>query len=251
MRRLYVPMDQLLDAMDSFDDPPHFFLDTETGEIDLSLDPADEGADRFALVPRAEADERAVLTAFIAGLEDADRKGELLRLMEARAVVSGRGLDAILVDLPELRRAFRAERRARLLRQALAWLAGLGIEPDYELAPLPELRPLGGEPAVAGAARVGLFELLLLGGGDRQDGTDEVSRSFVAAGPEQARSVFVRVARELCLHHGEPWRRAEVEAAGRLALDRCRLILTGRKVELVIAVTPALWQAFATPAPGA
>jgi hypothetical protein len=52
--------------------------------------------------------------------------------------------------------------------------------------------------------------------------------------------VFVRVARELCEHHGQPWRRDVVEAQARYEVGRTRLALQGSTVLLEIDVLPAL-----------
>jgi hypothetical protein len=131
--------------------------------------------------------------------------------------------------------------RARL-RQAVAWLAGLGIEAQYQLR---ASRPRRG--ARPGEAQVGLVDLLLLGGGDAHAGIVEgrVRRILVADGPERAAKVFARVARELAESCGVRWRPGLVDGKTSYEIDRFRLAVSGRRVELEVQVPPALREIFA------
>jgi hypothetical protein len=148
------------------------------------------------------------------------------------------GEDADHALIPQQRGA---GQRARL-RQALAWLAGLGIEAQYELRASQPRR--GARP---GEAQVGLVDLLLLGGAGRAvevvDG--RVRRILVADHPERAAKVFARVARELAESCGVRWRPALVEGKTSYEIERFRLVVSGRRVELEVQVPPALREIFA------
>jgi hypothetical protein len=220
-RRLYVDMSALLEAMDSRAEQPAFVFDTLTGEIALALEPA-LGAplpddDDIVPIPRAQGE--AGPAGSPQTLEDHDR---------------------------------RQEHQAQLLEQALAWLEALGIDPQFELATARRPRPLGRPGRDLGQPAVGLFDLLLLGGQlDAATADDElVSRRFRAASREQAQAVFVRVARELCEHHGQPWRRDVVEAQARYEVGRTRLTVQGSTVHLQVEVGAGLRALFQRERPG-
>ena len=206
-RPLYVPMDDLLDAMDTQGDAPRFFLDTETGEVSLSLAPPEPSEDH----PSAPDDARHAAIPQVPALTQA-------------------------VDDPDVPAALQ-HRRDHLLSRALTWLATLGIEPQYELR-----RPA----APVGQARVGLFDMLLLGAPDGKTEliNGRVRRHFVATSPEQAHKLFTRLSRGIAEHSGQPGRHPSLEDTNTFELDRCRLTLSGREVELSIAVSPAIWQSF-------
>jgi hypothetical protein len=213
-RRLYVDMSALLEAMDSRAEQPAFVFDTLTGEIALALEPAlapPDGPrpddDDIVPIPRAEGAPAPGPRQAPQSLEDHDR---------------------------------RQEHQTRLLDQALAWLEGLGIEPQFELVTSRRPRPLGRTVRALGQPAVGLFDLLLLGGPEPDLDAELVSRRFRAASREQAHAVFVRVARELCEHHGQPWRRDVVEAQARYEVGRTRLTLQGSTVHLEVEVAAAL-----------
>ena len=217
-RRLYVDMNALLEAMDSRAEQPAFVFDTLTGEIALALEPswrrlagwqADDEDGGFVPIPRALGE--PVPARPLQTLEDHDR---------------GR------------------QHQAHLLEQALAWLDTLGIDPQFELATARRPRPLGRPGRALGQPAVGLFDLLLLGGTEPEPDEPVVSRRFLAASREQAQAVFVRVARELCEHHGQPWRRDVVEAQSRYEVGRTRLALEGKTVRLEIDVAAGLRSLF-------
>jgi hypothetical protein len=141
--------------------------------------------------------------------------------------------------------AWQASRRALLLEQAVDWLRSLGIEPQYELTPIVAPQPAG-RPAV-GKARVGLFDLLLLGApapAALEVPEGQAFRGFTAASEDQARAVFERLARELAEHHGVSWRRRFIEDRDDYRIERCRLTVRGRRVELHVDVPPETAAAF-------
>jgi hypothetical protein len=131
--------------------------------------------------------------------------------------------------------------RARL-RQALAWLTELGIDPQYDLRPPPPRRRAAGP----GEAQIGLVDLLLLGAPDgKTELVDGRVRRVLVTDAERAARVFARVARELAESLGVRWRPTSIEGKTRYEIDRFRLTCTGRRVELEVQVSPAVWEIFA------
>jgi hypothetical protein len=72
-----------------------------------------------------------------------------------------------------------------------------------------------------------------------------VHRVFLARSAADARAVFKIVARDLCEMHGIAWRNRFIEGRERYEVDRFVLTVEGARVELVVAVSPTLWRAFA------
>jgi hypothetical protein len=256
LRSLYVNMDEILDAMDSSGETPKFFLDLETGQIELWMDPLEVGEEpgfdpddtRYAEIPQqVTRDEYAAMEAFVAAIDEEDVQRTL------RAALTGRGAFGRfregLSRYPDLRARWDAEKRERILEDALDWLHGLGIEPQYELRPLPVQSAVGQPHSEPGQARIGLFDLLLLGGLKGTTELDEgrVSRVYLAAGAAQARKVFARLARELAEHHGIGWRKRLIEGQDSFSVERCHLSVVGRMVDLQVDVPQAIWDAFAKP----
>jgi hypothetical protein len=247
LRTLFLDMDGVLEAMDSSGDTPQFFLDTRTGQIEVVLEPeGGEGeGEGVARIPRCPpGDEREHLERFVA-TTDGGQVQEALRHALA-SEEPARHLRAALAGHPDLRVRWETEKQQRLLAAAVAWLQGLGIDPRYELRRVPPVQPAGRPRIPPGQARIGLWEMLLLGAPEGKteliDG--QVRRRLVAAHPEQARRVFLRVARELSEHHGVAWDRAAVELRNEHQVEGAHLSVNGRVVELVVAVSAAVWEAF-------
>jgi hypothetical protein len=258
-RRLFVAMDEILDAMETGgDDSPQFFLDLENGQIELSIDPMLTGEeltfdpdDRTRYVeipPRSSRDDYAVMKQFVASLDEPDVRARLQEAITGKGAF-GRFRDT-LAGYPDLRARWHKEERDSLLAEALEWLAGLGIEPQYELRQIPAPQPAGRPTAQPGQAQVGLFDMLLLGGHKTELIDGRVRRVFVAHNAEQARKVFARLARELAEHHGLAWRKRMIEDRNDFGIERCHLSVSGRTVELAVEVSAAIWSAFADPGPG-
>jgi hypothetical protein len=251
LRPLFVPMDEIVDALDSHGESPTFYLDTQTGQVELSLDPIetpssalDPAHTRHAQIPRRDAgDEHRLMQRFVSTVEDDGLRVALEQTLSGKGAL--RSFREVLQRHPDLSAQWEQHRRDQLVQEAIAWLAQIGIEPQYELRPLPARHPIGRSGQRPGEPRPGLFDLLLLGAPEGKteliDG--RVRRVFQATDPEQAARVFARLARELCEHHAHPWRRPLGEA-DRFELDRCRLVRSGRQVELSIAVPAAIWQLF-------
>jgi hypothetical protein len=257
-RQLYVVMDEILDAIDSGgDESPRFFLDLQSGQIELWVDPLLTGEepefdpddrDRYAEIPRATSrDGYRAMEDFIAGLDEVDVQTELRRAIAGKGAF--RRFRELLSGYPDLQARWEAEKRQRLLTEALAWFEELGIEPQYEMRPIAAPTPAGRPTSEPGRPQVGLFDLLLLGGkSELIEG--RVRRVFTARNPEQARKVFARVARELTEHHGLAWRKRLVEGRDSFEIERCHLAVVGRMVELAVEVQRPVWDAFANPGPG-
>jgi hypothetical protein len=255
-RTLFVAMDDIADAIDTHQEETQFYLDTETGEVVLWMDPEYTDQDpgfqpedpRFAEIPHSDSHEdHRAMAAFAATLDDdPDVRAELERALAGKGPFAA--FRQVLASHPDLKSAWERPKRDRRVAEAVAWLHGLGIEPQFELRPLPEPRPVGSPQPRDDEPRVGLFDLLLLGapGGKTELLDGRVQRRFLAATPEQARKLFVRVARELCEHHGLGWRRRFVEDRDDYEVDRCRVSVRGRGVELSVAVAPAVWQLFSS-----
>ena len=254
-RTLYVAMDDVLDALDSRGDSPSFFLDLETGQVAIWIDPLITGEEndidpddaRYAAIPKVRSvDEHRAMEDFVDGLEEDDIQAALRRSLKGKGAFS-RFRD-VLTGYPDLVARWQEQKCALLLKEALAWLGDLGIAPQFEVRPLPvPSRPAGRPQAPPGQALVGLFDLLLLGAPDGKTELREgqVRRRFVARGEEQARKVFARLARELCEHHGISWRKRFIENTDRYEVERCSLQISGLEVELSVAVPQAIWDLFA------
>ncbi len=252
LRTLFVRMDDVLDAMDTRGTrSPRFFLDTATGEISLSLAAAGDGdaidANGHCLerIPtRDPRDEIAAMNSFVATVDEPDVRAPLERALRGRAAAQ-RFRDALAV-YPDLATAWQRHQREVLLQQALAWFQRLGIAPQYELRPLRPLRRFGEGQRAAEAGQVGLFDLLLLGApaGKPRLSAGRVDRRIRAGDPEQARAIFLTIARQLCEQHGQPWRRRFFENADRHQADRFTLTIDGDTVTLSVAVPHAIWSAF-------
>jgi hypothetical protein len=115
-------------------------------------------------------------------------------------------------------------------------LDSYGFDPDDErFAAIPPRTGHVRQPQVQpGQSRIGLFDMLLLGAPDGKTEliNGRVRRVFHAATPEQARKAFARLARDLTEHHGLAWRRRLVEGRSEYEVERMRLSVEGRVVEL-------------------
>jgi hypothetical protein len=253
-RRLHVDMKAILESMDSYGDSVRFFLDLQSGEIELWMDQMDEEPafdpddPRYAAIPQCDSgDEYQEMEAFVDGLDEADVQRQL------RNTLGGKGsfgrFRAVLAGFPDLRVRWETDKQQRLLRQALAWLAGLGVTPQYDLPPVTPVQPAGRAEAAPGRARIGLFDMLLLGAPDGKteliDG--KVRRVFRGVNAEQARKVFARLAAELSEHNGLSWRKRFIEGRNSYEVGGCKASVDGRLVELEIEVPPATWKAFSAP----
>ncbi len=95
--------------------------------------------------------------------------------------------------------------------------------------------------------KLGFLDVLLLGAPDGKtellDG--KVIRQIIARDSSQARAIFKTIAREMTEIHGIGWRKRLIEGKSMYEVDRYKLFVDQDRVELEVAVTPALWRAFA------
>jgi hypothetical protein len=252
-RRLFIQMDEILDAMDTHVDGTSFYLDTTTGQVELWQDPIYTGEEsefdpddaRYALVPVPDSHgDYRDMERFVDQLDEPDVQASL------RQALGGKGafgrFRGVLAGFPDVRARWEQDKRHRLLQAALAWLAKLGIDPQYELRAPPVARPAEENPASVGQAPVGLLDLLLLGAPDGKtelvDG--RVRRQIIASDVPQARKVFARLARELAEQHGLSWRKRFIENSDRFEQGRFVLTVSATQVEMSVEVPRPLWNLF-------
>src|SRR5262245_28712043 len=107
MRSLYVEMDEVLDALDTRNPEIQFFLDVETGKVELQFDgwdsrneeggetppPADN--DRYARIPTRDArTDLSLMRSFAAGLDESGVRSRLDRALDGKGALT-RFRDAI------------------------------------------------------------------------------------------------------------------------------------------------------------
>jgi hypothetical protein len=237
-RSLQVPMDELLDAAAGNGDGFSAWLDTETGAIEYRHDDAVLGEDdeeleppRWQQVPQRESrDAFRDMERFADGVDDPDVRDLLAVALRGRGAF-GRFRE-VLSRHPDLRGAWEREQRATLLREALEWLAELGIDPVYELRERPA--PAAEAASPRRRAQITLTDLLLLGapGGKTEILDGRTTRHWVAASPEQARAVYESLARELTEQAGIGWRNRFVDGRDTYPIGRHELSVDGTRVRL-------------------
>jgi hypothetical protein len=132
-----------------------------------------------------------------------------------------------------------AFQREALMEEARRWLASFDIEPLYEPRSA-QARPVTEVPA---PPKIGLLDLVLFGAPDGKTELLEgrVLRQIHAPTPSEVRSIFRRLACELCWFFDQPWRRRCVEGRSAFDLERAHLVVDGDvvqfRVEVPIATT--------------
>jgi Uncharacterised protein family (UPF0158) len=256
LRTLFVRMDEILDAIDTYGDDTRFYLDTETGEVSLWMNPLHTGEeaafdphdDRYAQIPqRVSRESYRDMERFVLAIDEEDVRRELQRAIEGKGAFDR--FRRALSGYPDLRARWEQGKRDALLAEAVAWLATLGIEPQYELRPIAGTRPGSGAGTpqhLQGQAAVGLLDLLLLGGPDGRKELlgERVRRVHVSPTPEHARKVFSRIARELAEQHGLAWRKRMIEDTNAFEIERYTVTHAGRRVELAVEVPRPVRVAF-------
>jgi hypothetical protein len=250
-------MDEILDDMDTYGDETRFYLDTQTGEVSLWIDPLHSGEEeeqvdredsRYAQIPqRGSRESYGDMERFVLAIDEEDVRRELQQAIQGKGAFDR--FRRALSGYPDLAARWRQEKRDALLAEAVEWLATLGIEPQYELRPIGGARPGAGggtPPHLQGQPAVGLLELLLLGGPDGRKELlgERVLRVHVSPTPEHARKVFARIARELAEQHGLTWRKRMIEDKNRFEIERYAVTHAGRRVELAIEVPRPVRVAF-------
>jgi len=253
LRKMRVDMDDVLDAMRAYGDAPFSYFDTDTGHVEVWLDPDSSGEqpafdlddERWVEIPRQDArDLRQAMHHFAEGLDDEDVAEDLRVALRSRGAF--RNFRGILVHQPELRERWQAAHQQQLLDEALIWLREVGIEPQYELRAVvkpPATQRPGKEPA---RPLVGLFDLLLLGApnGKTELLDGRVSRMILLHSASEARGLFAAIARELTEHEQLQFHKRFVEGRNDYDVGRFHLSVEGNQVWLDVEVPRAIWDAF-------
>lgn len=255
MRQLRLDMTALIEAMTIPDDVPFTScLDLQEGTVvesgwqnmDQDEDEEDTGPtldpDRYAEIPRLESrDTYAIMAAFAASRDD-DLRETLDDALQGKGAFSR--FRRVIDRDRALRDAWYAFQEDELVRIARDWLAGLEIEPIFELRH--RTNPAATTPAAAPTPKLGLLELVLLGApeGKTELLEGQVLRQIHAATPGEARAIFERVARDLCRYFDVPWRKHLVEGTARFDLAVAHLTVAARVVSLSIDVSIAVWKRF-------
>ena len=258
LRDLRVDMRALIDARQrSDDDPAAPYLDLKTGEVLQSIDEEITGEpdeveallesdpERLVFIQREEGSEGwQRMSDFAAEVDEEDLREALQAALEGRGAF-GR-FRATISRYPDLREQLEAAEWNGHARETELWLETLGVRPVYD-RPAKPLRQLEQGSARREGEKVGFLDLLLLGAPDGKtellDG--KVIRQIIARDSPEARAIFKTVAREMTEIHGIGWRKRFIEGKSVYEVERYRLTVDQGRVELEVAVTPALWRAFA------
>lgn len=258
-RTLRVAMDDILDAMTiPVDYQSEAYLDLRTGDVvtvmqDDSWDdgPEDDNARRveedpqgYAQIPRVESrDEFDLMCRFADSVDEDDIQERLALALRGKGAFS-RFRDVVF-PYPDLKSRWFATRQDWLVDEAKRWLAGLGIEAEYQLRPT-EATPARPTAPSAQAPHIDLLDVLLLGA---PDGKTEliggrVLRQVSASDRAVARQLFKGLARGICDYFGVAWRKRYIERKDTFDLERAHLRLEGTRIVLEIEVPQAIWRAF-------
>lgn len=229
------------------------YLDLETGELlqvfdfDAELvgdDAVEESRElnerierepaRYARVPVLETQEEYLLMErFAESLPDEEDRTDLQRALQ------GKGAFRRFKDAAHRigkRDDWFAFQEAEVERLARRWLSGLGLEAPPRVRPPPPVQP----PA---PIQPSLVDLLLFGGAAAlEDG--RVRRVLVAPTTEKARAWFRVLARSICDHVGDEWRKRFVENTDLFERGRFTLRVSGTQLELFVAVDPKVHALF-------
>ncbi|HEX6811603.1 MAG TPA: UPF0158 family protein [Planctomycetota bacterium] len=248
-RKLHVAMDDLFDAMEERSDFVVPYFNQRTGEVDTwvesleaegQLDPEDPD---WVEVPRVEArDAFPMMQGFVDGIDELDVKRRLQRALEGQGAF--RRFRETLAEYPDLRSQWESTQREDLLQRALAFLAGLDIDPTYELRA--QRVAADGEPTKPKEPRIQLHHLLLLGSpnGKTELLDGRVHRYIQAKSQAQARKLFEHFAREIVELQGLGWRRSLVDGQQSVEFGPFRLWIERDSVWLATQVPRAIWDAF-------
>ena len=248
-RALHVQMDDIVEAMDAPEGAPESVLDLQTGEVDWCPDEDAEDAEgldgaRHVRVPRFGSREAYdLMRGFAERVEEDDVRAQLDVALGSRGAF-GR-FRAVVSQFPDLAASWHAMRRDALVEEAKRWLAGLDVEPVYELRPIPGL----GRPAQENkrAYRIDLLDMLLLGApeGKTELIGGRVFRLIDARTPSNARRIFTDLARDACGYFGVAWSKRLVEGRDACSIERAHFRIVGTRVELDLEVEGDAWRAFA------
>ncbi len=261
-KKLAVNMSEILDAMDGmFGQTSQCFLDLQAGEVltrfgHFDAEDLDEEIDEAMAAEPDRYEEIAVVSSheqyrwmegFAREVDEEDISEKLWLALDGKGAF-GR-FNGVVRQYPDLNAQWERAKQQRLLQEALDWLDGLGIEPQYQLRPiLPAKEPGHADPRpTTKGSKIGLLEILLLGAPEGKteliDG--RVSRLIVAPDPSAARKIFKQCARDLCDFYGIAWRKKFIQGgASRFEREEFLILQDDCTVEVSVAVSGALWNAF-------
>ncbi len=241
MKHLPIDVRMLADSFNNDADHPFdVWLNLETGEVvelikEDSFDEDDEefarreeiqtNPDRFAEVPRLETREQFKLMERFA---EAHPDRELLfRALDGKGAFRRFKDTAARIGALEAWYEFHQQSVEQVARE---WLESKGISAPAVVRPV--LPPPPPPPQVPS-----LTDLLIWGGPPAYvDG--KVTRVMEAPKPDQARRYFAAIARSICGHVGEEWRKRLIENTDQFARDRYSLRLEGTRIVLTVGTEP-------------
>lgn len=246
MKELKVNLDDLALA---FERSPEMgleaLLDLETGEVvelageDAELrEKVEAQPERYEEVPmlRTE-DEYRLMERFAETRADEEDRHQLLRALQGKGAF-GRFRDAVSRARQEDDwHRFRDEQLELQLRE---WLQGLGFTAPPRA---PRSQVVSPAPVAPAPALPGLVHMLIFGGEPELRG-DKVERVLEASSPDLARKYFVGLARSICGHIGEDWRKRFVENTNVFERERFLLRIAGKRVVLTVTVDPSIVRLF-------
>jgi hypothetical protein len=248
-RTLRVAMQDLLDAIEEWNEQAVHYFNRRTGEVvrfDPELDSPEVDPDDdpdLVVIPNLEShDAFRVMERFVDGIDELDVQRQLRRSLEGKGAF--RRFRETLAGFPDLRGRWETTHREDLLQRALEFLDELDIEPIDELRS-PSTAPAQATPPKH--PRVLLHHLLLLGAPDGKTELIEgrVVRRVRARSPQQARKLFAGLAREIMEVNGLGWRRSAVERLPEIEVGPFRLAVEDDVVWLRTEVTREIWDEFA------
>jgi hypothetical protein len=258
LRDLKVDMRAIIEARQrSNEDSTVPYLDLKTGEVVVSIDEEISGEpdevqallesdpERLVFIQREEGSEGwQRMSDFAAQVDEEDLRGALQAALEGRGAF-GR-FRAAISRYPDLREQWEAAEWNGHSREAELWLESLGVRAIFDRPAMVRHQSEPGSAKREGE-KLGFLDVLLLGAPDGKtellDG--KVIRQIIAHDSSQARAIFKTIAREMTEIHGIGWRKRFIEGKSVYEVERYRLTVDQCRVELEVAVTPALWRAFA------
>lgn len=255
LKSLRVPLDEVAEAMDTSPDSA-MVIDLKRGEVfpgealegflDEDAEDGDEEGDdpgegSTLRIPTLHARQAIALRErFIETVQDPLLRQRLLDALGGRGAFSR--FRAVLRSDTGERDRFFAFVRAELREEARRWLESEGV--GYV-----ESQPRASPPPVVATpdpADVGLLDVLLLGA---PDGKTEliggyVARSVSVRNKGHAKALMRRLSQEACALQGLSWHKALLEMQGPIQIDRVRLTVRGKRLEVDVAATLDLWKRF-------
>lgn len=268
-KSIVVDRDRLLEGLDSTSqDPWHYFLDLDTGEVvdvseetliqvdeeEIGLGPEGlidqeqhlcrnilDNPKRYVSIPKADDHlDYNAMQGFATGLTEVDLR-EKLQIALAGKGAFGR-FRSVLALYPDVQGQWDAARIRNRIDYAEDWLGDLG----YNLRVREATQSI--EESIAkresSDATVTLLDVLLLGAPDGKtellDG--KVARVVRAKNPSDARKLFKGFARDICRWYGVEWRNKFIDGRSTFHLNAIELAVKDDWIEVQITVNPDLYK---------